>query len=71
MASARPSNFTEQPTLCSEYEDCVAGRKYWRLSTGEEARDYRDQYAALVLELEAEIMAYLESAVKRPMLTDA
>ena len=48
-------------SLCDDYQDCAAALKYWQLSAGEEAREYRDEYAALVVELEEEILCYLEN----------
>ena len=58
-------------SLCDEYENCVAALKYWQLSAGEEERDYRGEYAALVPELEAEILEYLECSAKWPIITQA
>lgn len=57
-------------SLCEEYDDCVAALNYWQLSDGEEAGEYRDEYAALVLELEAEILEYLEDSEKESMIAD-
>jgi hypothetical protein len=57
-------------SLCDEYENCVAALKYWQLSAEQEARHYRDEYAALVPELEAEILYYLGESDEGPAASD-
>ena len=57
-------------SLCGEYEDCSAALKYWQQSVAEDARGYRDEYAALLQELEEEIVYYLENIDQGTVVSD-
>ena len=47
-------------TMCEDYEKCLMSLRHWSASEGEEAAARKDEYAAILLELEAEISQHLE-----------
>ncbi len=46
-------------TVCDDYRRCVEALEYWNQSDSEEAPIRRDEYAALLVDLEAEILEHL------------
>ena len=48
-------------TLCSDYQECLKALEHWNQSTDGEAGRFRQEYQALLLELEEEVMQYLEN----------
>lgn len=46
--------------LCRDYGDCLSALKYWEQSGDGEAPARREEYAALLIELEEEILQGLE-----------
>ena len=50
-------------TMCEDYEKCLLSLRHWSASEVDEAAARKDEYAALLLELETEISQYLEETV--------
>jgi hypothetical protein len=48
--------------LCGEYHECLVARQYWEQSDSDDAPARREEYAALLLELEEEILQWLYSS---------
>lgn len=47
-------------TMCEDYEKCLLSLRHWDSSGAEEATARREEYAAIRLDLEAEISQHLE-----------
>jgi hypothetical protein len=45
-------------SLCGDYEDCLTALRYWRESSLPEALGFRNEFSALLSELEEEILEY-------------
>ena len=52
-------NFQE---MCNDYQKCDRALMHWRQSHSEDAPERRNEYAALMQELEAEILQTLKEA---------
>jgi len=52
-------NFQE---ACEDYRRCADALRYWSQSDSEEACERRDEYAALLQDLKAEILQILKEA---------
>lgn len=46
-------------SLCEDYRVCAKALKYWNDSTSEKAQARREEYSALLQELEEEVLIYL------------
>lgn len=46
-------------SLCEDYRVCAKALKYWSDSTSEKAPARREEYSALLQELEEEVLIYL------------
>ena len=49
-------------TLCADYRTCIDAHQHWRHSESEEGILRREEYAALLKDLEAEILESLNEA---------
>lgn len=49
-------------SLLDDYESCLTALAYWKESTEIRAPDLCREYAALLQELEEEVLGYLETA---------
>ena len=46
--------------ICEDYEQCIRSLRYWSSSTSAEAPARREEYAAMLQDLEEEIGQHLE-----------
>jgi len=56
--------------LFDEYQDCAAALRYWQQSPAPEASRLQAEYAALLQDLEEEILRYLEKSDQKPAAED-
>jgi len=49
-------------TLCEDYQDCAAALRHWENSDSEQAALRREEYAALLQDLEKEILQFLNES---------
>jgi len=49
-------------TLCEDYQNCAAALRHWQRSGSEQAALRREEYAALLRDLETEIMQFLNQS---------
>jgi hypothetical protein len=49
-------------TVCEDYQSCAAALRHWEKSDSEEALSRREEYAALLRDLEGEILQFLDES---------
>ena len=57
-------------TLCNDYRKCKAALRHWSQSEKDGAEGRREEYEVLLMELEGEILRYLEEFEKRRSPSD-
>jgi len=50
-------------TLCEDYQSCAAALRHWEKSDSEQAALRKEEYSALLQDLEKEIMQFLNESI--------